>query len=41
MKTFFASLAVLALLTGCPDTRVPKDPTTLPTPKAAAEVPGS
>ncbi len=41
MKTFFASLAILALLTGCPDTRVPKDPGTLPTPKAGAETPRS
>lgn len=26
--------AALALLTGCPDTKVPQDPTKLPTPKA-------
>lgn len=29
-----AAFAALALLTGCPDTKVPKDPTRPPTPKA-------
>lgn len=29
-----AAFAALALLTGCPDSKVPKDPTRPPTPKA-------
>lgn len=35
-KTLIAVLGCLALLTGCPDTKLPKDPTQLPTPKAEA-----
>lgn len=36
-RVFTAAIAActaLALLTGCPDTKVPKDPTRPPTPKA-------
>lgn len=34
LATVLALCAALALLAGCPDTKVPKDPTRPPTPKA-------
>ena len=33
-RALLAACAALALLTACPDTKVPPDPTKLPTPKA-------
>ncbi len=33
-RVLLATCAALALLTACPDTKVPQDPTKLPTPKA-------
>jgi hypothetical protein len=41
MKALVAAFAALALLSGCPDARPPKDPTTLPTPKAETARPVS
>lgn len=34
-KTLVIALCALALLTGCPDTKVPKDPTKPPMPTTA------
>lgn len=39
LTTVVALCAALALLTGCPDTKVPKDPTRPPTPKAQGAAP--
>lgn len=36
-RVFLAACAALALLTACPDTKVPQDPTKLPTPKAQGD----
>ncbi|RCW75860.1 hypothetical protein [Pseudorhodoferax soli] len=33
-RVLITACAALALLTACPDTKVPQDPTKLPTPKA-------
>ncbi len=35
MKILFPLFCALALLTGCPDAKPPKDPAVLPMPKAA------
>jgi hypothetical protein len=37
MKTFLLSLATAALLCGCPDTKVPKKPPSVPEPKAVGQ----
>jgi len=42
MKTFASMSSIfcaLALLTGCPDTKAPKDPPALPTPKTLPVTP--
>lgn len=36
MKLLLAIFCTLALLTGCPNAKPPKDPQTIPTPKTAA-----
>jgi len=41
MKLLLPIFCALALLTGCPDAKPPKDPTTLPMPKTGPPAPAA